>query len=169
MTLYRQCALALTLGLLPLPGLATPGIGPLTACEVGVEVIVAGGTPQPGVIEADAAGMCIVRLPDGDMTVAPVEILTRASDAGGAGEMVALGTYACTDPQGVADGFPVEITEGGTYRDQYGISGTWLRHSADVISFTQGPLNSAQAQLDGTGLILSGPNLFTTFTCAPQG
>jgi hypothetical protein len=113
--------------------------------------------------------MCIVRLADGDRTVIFAAVLTRAADAGGAGDMVATGTHGCVDPGGVAQPFEIQITEGGTYVGRYGSPGPWLRQDARAILFNQGPLNGAVARLEGPVMLLRGSNLSTEMTCTPKG
>lgn len=165
---FRGGVLGLLLPFLCLPALAQ-GVGPLEGCEVGVRVLTPGDGKE-GVIDSDAGGgMCVVRLADGDVTVTFAALLTRAADAGGAGGMVAMGTYACVDPGGVADPFEMQITEGGTYVDRYGSPGTWLRQEAQAILFNQGPLNGAIARLEGPVMLLSGSNLYTEMACTPKG
>jgi hypothetical protein len=140
---------------------------PVTECEVGLSVTI--NSNQRGVIKSEARpGMCMVQLEGGgDVTVAYVQQLTRTADIDGAGAVVAMGPWDCTDPGGVADAFRFEILEGGRYRDPYGGEGSFIRQDATAILFNQGPFNTIIATVDGATLRLSPPWADAVMVCAP--
>ncbi|PTX48976.1 hypothetical protein IQ03_02552 [Gemmobacter caeni] len=141
--------------------------GPLVGCEVG-ETVTVPGFSGPGTITQDMGAICMITMGDCNMTAAPPDALLRLADTGGAGGMLTPGAYACSDPGGVADPFPLEILEGGKLRDHYGAESIWTRRGEGVFEVTQGTMNGVTGRVEGTGFVLGGSSLFTEMTCVPQ-
>lgn len=170
-------ALALT-GPVIGPAAALAQVGaPLTACVIGQWVMVP-GYPDPGTIQTEDNGVCVIQMQNSDVVSHPPGDLVQVASPGTArpsappapGSLAepAPGSWTCAIPNATDGAIQLSITDGGGY-SVAGQQGTWSAIDAQSIEFENGPYALATAMVVDGSIRFMPPGGAAEVVCIPGG
>ena len=175
--MVRFASFFLCLSLAPAGALAQSGVA-LTSCDIGKWVMVP-GYPDPGTIQAERDGTCIIAMQNGETEEQPFAALTSvaspdapapsAPPAPGSLAAPKPGAWACTVASAPDTVLSISFSAPDGYTAADGQSGVWATIDGASIEFQTGPYAGQAATLVKDMMSFTPPGATEALACAFAG